>query len=76
MLIIARLVGELFRKFNMPLVVGELVAGVLLGPSLFGNYYPQLSQFIFNTEGNAAYAINGITSISVTNTPRLCLSAL
>ena len=65
MLIIARLVGELFRKFNMPLVVGELVAGVFFGPSLFGNYYPQLSQFIFNTEGNAAYAINGITSISV-----------
>ncbi len=34
MLISARLFGEFFRKFKMPLVVGELIAGVVLGPSL------------------------------------------
>ena len=31
MLIIARLFGEMFRKFRMPLVVGELIAGVCVG---------------------------------------------
>ena len=35
-LIAARLVGGLFVKLKQPRVVGEIVAGVLLGPSLFG----------------------------------------
>lgn len=65
LLIVARLVGEFFRKFKMPLVVGELVAGILLGPSLLGTYYPNLSNIVLNKESNSAIAFNGITSISV-----------
>ena len=30
----ARLVGALFRRFNQPAVIGEVVGGILLGPSL------------------------------------------
>jgi len=65
LLIVARLVGEFFRKFKMPLVVGELVAGILLGPSLLGNYFPYISNIVLNKEGNSAIAFNGITAISV-----------
>jgi len=65
MLIIARLFGEMFRKFRMPLVVGELIAGVLLGPSLLGRYYPEISGIIFSTGTNVSIAMSGITSISV-----------
>ncbi|SMC09772.1 cation:proton antiporter [Nitratiruptor tergarcus] len=32
----ARLFGEIFRKLSMPPVLGELFAGILLGPSVFG----------------------------------------
>jgi len=35
-LLLARLVGWLFRKIHQPQVVGEMVAGILLGPSLLG----------------------------------------
>ncbi|MFN8555897.1 MAG: cation:proton antiporter [Dehalococcoidia bacterium] len=35
-LLAARLVGGLFARFNQPRVVGEIVAGILLGPSLLG----------------------------------------
>ena len=35
-LALARIVGWLFAKFGMPAVVGEILAGVLLGPSLLG----------------------------------------
>lgn len=31
----ARIMGELFAKFNIPSVIGELFAGIILGPSLF-----------------------------------------
>ena len=35
-LVAARLIGWLFRKIHQPRVIGEMVAGILLGPSLFG----------------------------------------
>ncbi|MFY8022039.1 MAG: cation:proton antiporter [Bacteroidia bacterium] len=65
MLIAARLVGEFFRKFKMPLVVGELIAGVLLGPTLLGNYYPEVSHYFYMSTGNVGIALNALTTISV-----------
>jgi Kef-type K+ transport system membrane component KefB len=65
MLIAARLVGEFFRKFKMPLVVGELIAGVLLGPTLLGNYLPEASKYFYVSTGNVGIALNGLTTISV-----------
>ena len=32
----ARLLGELFRKFKQPALGGELLAGIILGPTIFG----------------------------------------
>jgi len=40
-LIVARLVGWLFGKLHQPRVVGEMVAGILLGPSLLGPVSPE-----------------------------------
>lgn len=65
LLIIARLVGEFFRKLKMPLVVGELVAGVCLGPSLLGRYFPESSSFLYNFTPSTSIVFNGITSLSV-----------
>ncbi|MBV8887969.1 MAG: cation:proton antiporter [Chroococcidiopsidaceae cyanobacterium CP_BM_RX_35] len=47
LLFVSRGLGELLRRLNLPLVVGELLAGVLLGPSLFGWIFPQLQAYIF-----------------------------
>ncbi len=65
MLIIARLFGEFFRKFKMPLVVGELIAGVFLGPSLLGQYFPEVSEVVYTHNKNASLALNGIINISI-----------
>ncbi len=65
MLIVARIFGEFFRKLKMPLVVGELIAGVVLGPSLLGYFYPEFSELIFTQNKNASLALNGIINISV-----------
>jgi len=43
----ARLFGALFRRLGQPAVVGEIVAGVALGPSVLGAAAPQLSGFLF-----------------------------
>lgn len=44
------LVGWLLRKLHQPQVVGEMVAGILLGPSLLGRVAPHLSASIFPPE--------------------------
>lgn len=44
---VARLCGILAAKINQPAVIGEMIAGILLGPSLLGWVWPGLFQFIF-----------------------------
>lgn len=65
MLLAGRLFGEFFRKLKMPLVVGELIAGILLGPSLLGKYFPHLNQTVFTTQGNVGLVLNGLGTVSV-----------
>jgi Kef-type K+ transport system membrane component KefB len=43
----ATVVGVLFQKINQPRVIGEMVAGILLGPSLLGWLAPNLSAILF-----------------------------
>lgn len=40
-------VGLVFRRFRQPAVIGEVFAGILLGPSLFGRLAPDLMKNIF-----------------------------
>lgn len=47
LLLVSRGLGEVMRRINFPPVVGELLAGVLLGPSLFGLLFPSLQAQIF-----------------------------
>src|SRR5258707_1378555 len=46
-LIACRLVGLLAKKLGQSQVIGEMIAGVLLGPSLFGLLFPQVQQNFF-----------------------------
>ncbi len=44
-----RLLGVVFRSIGQPPVIGEVVAGILLGPSLLGQVWPQAATFILPT---------------------------
>ena len=46
-LAVCRVVGELFRKMRQPRVVGEMFAGIALGPSLLGWVAPHFSAYLF-----------------------------
>ncbi|WP_016952985.1 cation:proton antiporter [Anabaena sp. PCC 7108] len=46
----SRLVGLVFRSIKQPLVIGEIVAGIMLGPSLFGLIAPDLAASVFPPE--------------------------
>ena len=43
----SRLTGMLFTRCGQPAVVGEMAAGILLGPSLFGWLAPDAFQYVF-----------------------------
>jgi Kef-type K+ transport system membrane component KefB len=46
-IVAARVFGLFFRFINQPQVIGEMVAGILLGPSLLGWAAPKVSAFLF-----------------------------
>ncbi len=46
-LAVCRVVGELFRRIHQPKVVGEMFAGIMLGPSLLGWIAPHASAYLF-----------------------------
>jgi Kef-type K+ transport system membrane component KefB len=48
--IAARLSGKLFLQLGQPRVMGEIVAGIILGPSLLGQLSPNTMAFLFPTE--------------------------
>ena len=46
-LMFCRLVGAIAARFGQPQVVAEMIAGVMLGPSLFGLIWPEAQQWLF-----------------------------
>lgn len=45
----ARLFGWICKKIGQPTVIGEIIAGIVLGPSLIGMYFPEFSATLFPT---------------------------
>lgn len=46
----ARVFGWFFQKIGQPTVIGEIIAGIVLGPSLVGMYFPEFSAALFPEE--------------------------
>ncbi len=65
MLILARLISELGKKYKLPIVMGELIVGILLGPTVLGSLDSGIYNYIFPKTGPASIALDGITSLSV-----------
>lgn len=64
MLMAARLFAEIARKLRQPAVVGEILAGILLGPTLLGTISPELFQKIFHL-GQSSLVLDGFVQVAV-----------
>lgn len=62
----ARLFGEIARRFNQPAVLGEILAGILLGPTVLGALAPAASAFLFPRSGGGALALDGLMTLAIT----------
>ena len=49
-ILVARVFGWVFKKIGQPSVIGEIIAGIVLGPSLVGLYFPEFSAALFPVE--------------------------
>jgi Kef-type K+ transport system membrane component KefB len=62
-LAVCRAVGSIFRKIGQPRVVGEMFAGILLGPSLLGWMAPGVSAYLF--PASSLGFLNALSQIGV-----------
>lgn len=65
MLVLARVLGELCRKFKQPSIIGEIFAGILIGPSVLGGVFPDLFNNLFVAEPRAYGAFDGIANVGI-----------
>ncbi len=64
-LISGRLMAEVARKFKLPAVVGEIIAGIILGPTIFGRFLPVQFDELFPSLGPSMLVLDGFVRISV-----------
>lgn len=62
---VARLLGSAAKRLGQPPVVGELLAGVVLGPSLFGVLLPDAHRWVFGAEPIVNSATFGLAWLGV-----------
>ncbi len=65
MLGLGRLMAELVRAFKQPAVVGEIIAGIILGPTILGAVSPETFQWLFPASGPSSIALDGFIQLSV-----------
>ncbi|MGA3158838.1 MAG: cation:proton antiporter [Steroidobacteraceae bacterium] len=57
MIAVARAGNQILRRFGQPGVIGEILAGLLLGPSLFGHFFPGASLYLFGAKASTPITI-------------------
>jgi Kef-type K+ transport system membrane component KefB/nucleotide-binding universal stress UspA family protein len=65
LIIVGRLLGEGMQRIGQPALMGQLLAGIILGPSLFGWVWPQAQQFIFPHDEAQKGMIDGLSQIGI-----------
>lgn len=65
LLTFARVFGEAARRLGQPAVLGEILAGVLLGPTAMGAIAPEWNGFLFPRSGPNALALDSLTTVAI-----------
>ncbi|MFD8462820.1 cation:proton antiporter [Streptomyces antimycoticus] len=65
LLVTAFLLGRLATRLNLAAVVGELAAGVILGPSLLAHLLPSLSSWLFPPDPGQIHLLDAVGQLGV-----------
>ena len=61
----ARIFSEIAKRLELPAIVGEVSAGILLGPAILGYFFPNAYQNLFPQEGFQPFLLQGISWLCV-----------
>ena len=62
----ARIMGGLAVRLRQPPILGEILAGVLLGPTVLGHLWPAFGESLFPAVGSQARALEGLLLLAIT----------
>ncbi|HEX4269914.1 MAG TPA: cation:proton antiporter, partial [Rhizomicrobium sp.] len=65
LLVVGRVLGEGMQRIGQPALMGTLLAGIVLGPSLFGWLWPSAQHFIFPKDEAQKGMIDGLSQIGI-----------
>ncbi len=65
LLIVGRLLGEIMHRLGQPALMGQLLAGIVLGPSLFGWVWPAAHHFIFPDTPLQKGMLDGLSQVGI-----------
>jgi Kef-type K+ transport system membrane component KefB/nucleotide-binding universal stress UspA family protein len=65
MLLVGRLLGEVMHRIGQPPVMGQLLAGILIGPTVLGNLWPAAHQLIFPNTPEQKKMIDAISQVGI-----------
>ena len=65
MLVMGRIFAEAARKINQPAVIGEIIAGILLGPTVLGMLQPDWFEALFPPASDAGIVLTGFVQVAV-----------
>ncbi len=65
MLVVGRFLGELMLRIRQPEVLGQLVAGIIIGPTVFGNLWPGAHHLIFPDSPELKKMIEGLSQVGI-----------
>ncbi|HEY4275343.1 MAG TPA: cation:proton antiporter [Rhizomicrobium sp.] len=65
LLLVGRLLGEVMQRLGQPALMGNLLAGLVLGPSLFGAIWPAAQHFIFPSDPAQKSMIDGLSQVGI-----------
>jgi Kef-type K+ transport system membrane component KefB/nucleotide-binding universal stress UspA family protein len=65
LMLVGRLLGEAMQRIGQPSVMGQLLAGILLGPSLLGWLWPDLQHWIFPAGKEQKSMIDAVSQFGI-----------
>jgi len=65
LMLVGRLLGEVMLRIGQPAVMGQLIAGLILGPSLFGALAPEWHQMLFPKSTDQKAMLDAVSQVGV-----------
>jgi Kef-type K+ transport system membrane component KefB/nucleotide-binding universal stress UspA family protein len=65
LVLVARIGAEIAKRLGLPAVVGELSAGIALGPTLLGHYFPHAFEVLFPADPHQFHLLDAFSTVGM-----------